>query len=88
MRGECQSSVLGDRLVLASDKQAVEHAIDTYKGEPSFANKDGVESLLSKGVDLKNSVAQVYLPDYAGVMQQLIESSPNGKLPPEALTQL
>ena len=83
------SSVLGDRLVLASDKQAVEQAIDTYKGEPSFANKDGVESLLSKGVNLKNSVAQVYLPDYAGVMQQLIESSPNGKqLPPEALTQL
>lgn len=80
------SSVLGDRLVLASDKQAVEHAIDTYKGEPSFANKDGVENLLSKGVNLKNSVAQVYLPDYAGVMQQLIESSPNGKqLPPEAL---
>lgn len=82
------SSVLGDRLVLASDKQAVEHAIDTYKGEPSFANKDGVESLLSKGINLKNSVAQIYLPDYAGVMQQLIESSPNGKLPPEALTQL
>ena len=80
------SSVLGDRLVLASDKQAVEQAIDTYKGEPSFANKDGVESLLSKGVNLKNSVAQVYLPDYAGVMQQLIESSPNGKhLPLEAL---
>ena len=80
------SSVLSDRLVLASDKQAVEQAIDTYKGEPSFANKDGVESLLSKGVNLTNSVAQVYLPDYAGVMQQLIESSPNGKqLPPEAL---
>ena len=83
------SSVLSDRLVLASDKQAVEQAIDTYKGEPSFANKDGVESLLSKGVNLKNSVAQVYLPDYAGVMQQLIESSPNRRqLPPEALTQL
>lgn len=83
------SSVLSDRLVLASNKQAVEHAIDTYKGEPSFDNKDGVESLLSKGINLKNSVAQVYLPDYAGVMQQLIESSPNGKqLPSEALTQL
>ncbi|HCF26560.1 MAG TPA: metalloendopeptidase [Cyanobacteria bacterium UBA11049] len=83
------SSVLSDRLVLASDRQAVEQAIDTYKGEPSFANKDGVESLLSKGVNLKNSVVQIYLPDYAGVMQQLIESSPNRKqLPPEALIQL
>ncbi|MCV4777640.1 DUF3352 domain-containing protein, partial [Escherichia coli] len=58
-------AVLGDRFVLSVQIQAVEHAIDTFQGEASFASKDGVDSLIAKGVDLKNTVAQIYLPDYA-----------------------
>lgn len=83
------SAVLGDRLVLSLQRQAVEHAIDTFQGEASFASKDGVDSLIANSVDLKNTVAQIYLPDYAGVVQQLIASNPNAaQLPPETLTQL
>ncbi|MHC5828129.1 MAG: DUF3352 domain-containing protein, partial [Nostoc sp.] len=58
-------------LVLAPEKQAVEKAIDTFKGQSSFASKEGASSILNQGVDVKNSLAQIYVPDYAGMVQQL-----------------
>ncbi len=82
-------AVLNDRLVLAFERQAVEEAIDTFKGEVSFASKNGIDSVLAKQVDLKNSIAQIYIPDYAGTVQELIASSANAaQLPREALAQL
>ncbi len=76
-------------LILAPEKQAVEKAIDTFKGQSSFASKEGASSILSKGVDVKNSLAQIYVPDYAGMVQQLAAGSQQAKqLPPQALTQL
>jgi hypothetical protein len=76
-------------LVLAPEKQAIEKAIDTFKGESSFASKEGASSILNKGVDVKNSLAQIYVPDYAGMVQQLAAGSPQTKqLPPQALAQL
>src|SRR5579883_2181969 len=73
-------------LVLAPQKQAVEHAIDTYKGEPSFASKEDVKGMLTKGVDIENTLAQIYVPDYASMVQNLSPKSPN-LLPPQTLTQ-
>ncbi|MEA5579164.1 DUF3352 domain-containing protein [Anabaena sp. UHCC 0451] len=76
-------------VLLAPEKQAVEKAIDTYKGEPSFASKEGASSILAKGVDVKNSLAQIYVPDYANMTQQLIALNPQARqLPPQALAQL
>ncbi|MEH2248599.1 DUF3352 domain-containing protein [Nostoc sp.] len=76
-------------LVLAPEKQAVEKAIDTFKGQSSFASKEGASSILNKGVDVKNSLAQIYVPDYAGMVQQLAAASPQAKqLPSQTLTQL
>ncbi|MEH2121466.1 DUF3352 domain-containing protein [Nostoc sp.] len=76
-------------LVLAPQKQAVEKAIDTFKGQSSFASKEGASTILNKGVDVKNSLAQIYVPDYAGMVQQLAAASPQAKqLPPQALAQL
>ncbi|MEH2057644.1 MAG: DUF3352 domain-containing protein [Nostoc sp.] len=75
-------------LVLAPEKQAVEKAIDTFKGQSSFASKEGASSTL-KGVDVKNSLAQIYVPDYAGMVQQLVAGNPQAKqLPPQSLAQL
>ncbi|MCC5602804.1 DUF3352 domain-containing protein [Nostoc favosum] len=77
-----------NHLVLAPKKQAVEKAIDTFKGQSSFASKEGASSIL-KGVDVKNSLAQIYIPDYAGMVQQLAAGNPQVKqLPPQALAQL
>ncbi|MEH2406670.1 DUF3352 domain-containing protein [Nostoc sp.] len=76
-------------LVLAPQKQAVEKAIDAFKGQSSFASKEGASTILNKGVDVKNSLAQIYVPDYAGMVQQLAAASPQAKqLPPQALAQL
>ncbi|RCJ40749.1 metalloendopeptidase [Nostoc minutum NIES-26] len=84
------SAVLNNsHIVLAPEKQAVENAIDTYKGQPSFASKEGASSILSKGVDVKNTLAQIYVPDYAGMVQQLIAASPQAKqVPQQTLAQL
>jgi hypothetical protein len=76
-------------LLLTSEKQSVEKAIDTYKGSPSFASKEGANTLLTKGVDVKNTVAQFYFPDYANTVQQLIAINPQAtQLPPASLKQL
>lgn len=83
------SAVLNNHLVLAPKQKAVEQAIDTFKGEPSFASIEGVDSILAKGVDVKNPIAQIYMPDYASLVQQLIATSPNtAMLPPATLAQL
>ncbi|MBE9005335.1 DUF3352 domain-containing protein [Fortiea sp. LEGE XX443] len=76
-------------LLLAPEKQSVEKAIDTYKGQPSFASKEGANNILSQSVNLQNTLAQIYVPDYAGMVQQLAAASPQGKpLPPQTLSQL
>lgn len=83
------SAVLNDHLVLAPAQKAVEQAIDTSKGAPSFASIEGIDSALSRGVDVKKPLAQIYLPDYAGMVQQLIAANPNAaQLPPQTLAQL
>ncbi|NHC35314.1 DUF3352 domain-containing protein [Scytonema millei] len=81
------SSILDGRVVLAPAKQAVEQAIDTYKGEPSFATKAGIDSTFAQSLQLKNPIAQIYLPDYASAVQQLTATNPAG-LPPQTLAQL
>lgn len=84
------SAVLNNTyLLLAPSKQGVEQAIDTYKGQPSFANKEGAKNILAKGLDLQNTVAQIYVPDYAGSIKQLIAANPQTTtLPPQSLEQL
>jgi hypothetical protein len=75
-------------LVLSPQKQAVEHAIDAYKGEPSFASQEGAESILKKGVDVENTLAQIYVPNYGNMVQKLIAANPQGtQIPPQTLAQ-
>ncbi len=84
------SAVLNNsQLVLAPEKRSVEQAIDTFKGQPSFATKEGASNILSKGVDVQNTLAQIYVPDYAGMVQQLVAASPQAtQVPPQTLNQL
>ncbi|MBD2440877.1 DUF3352 domain-containing protein [Nostoc sp. FACHB-110] len=76
-------------LLLAPQKQSVEKAIDTYKGQASFATKEDANSLFAKGINLQNTLAQIYVPDYTGMVQQLAAANPQARqLPPQALAQL
>jgi len=83
------AAVVKDYLVIASDRKGLEEAINTTKGQPSFASKPGAESLLKKGVDVQNSIAQVYLIDYAGAVQALTNgNNQTTSLPSATLEQL
>ncbi|WP_414577383.1 DUF3352 domain-containing protein [Anabaena sp. CCY 9402-a] len=84
------SAVLNNSyLVFSPEKPVVEKAIDTFKGQPSFATKDGASAVLAKGVDVKNSLAQIYIPDYAGMIQQIVAANPQTTtLTPQTLKQL
>ena len=76
-------------VVFAPNQKPVEYAIDTLKGEPSFATKEGAKEVLAKGVKLENTVAQIYVPDYGATMQQFIASnSRTAQIPPQTLAQL
>jgi hypothetical protein len=90
--GEKSSSytaVVKNYLVLAPEKKAVEQAIDTVKGEPSLASKADFGALLSKNVEMPNAIARIYIPDYAGTVQQLMASRPGAaSLPASSLDQL
>jgi len=76
-------------LLLAPERQALEKAIDTYKGELSFASKPETDKILSQSVDIKNSLAQIYIPDYANTVEKLTALNPQGRqLSPQNLAQL
>ncbi|MEA5583177.1 DUF3352 domain-containing protein [Nodularia harveyana UHCC-0300] len=77
-----------DYLVLSGEKLAVENAIETFQGEPSFASQEGRNKILTANADMKNILAQVYIPDYADMMEKLVAASPqNRQLPPQTLQQ-
>ena len=84
------TAVVKDYLVIASDRKGLEEAINTTKGQPSFASKPGADSLLKKGVDVQNAIAQVYLMDYAAAVQQLtsLNYDQTSTLPAATLDQL
>ncbi len=76
-------------VVVASSRRSVEQAIDTFKGEPSLLSKQGASEILSKGADLKNTVPQIFVPDYGGMVEAIIKSDPEtAKIPPKALESL
>ncbi|MDB9372560.1 DUF3352 domain-containing protein [Nodularia sphaerocarpa] len=83
------SAVLNNNhLVLAQSKPSVEKAIETSKGQPSFASKEAAKTILTTNADVKNILAQVYIPDYGVMMQQLVATSPQARqLPPQTLKQ-
>lgn len=83
------TAVVKDYLVIASDRPGVEEAINTTKGQPSFAAKPGAEGLLAKSVDVQNPLAHVYVVDYAAAVQQLTNvNNRTASLPAATLEQL
>lgn len=88
-KSSAYTAVLKDFLVVSPDKQAVEHAIDTFKGEPSLASKPNAKAFLTQEIEVKNPIARFYIPDYAGAMQELMKSNPKAEqLSPGVLDQL
>jgi hypothetical protein len=84
------SAILNNNhVVLAPERQAVEQAIETFKGQPSFASKKNARTLLTANGNVRNVLAQVYVPDYAAMVQNLLAASPESdSLPPQTLKRL
>lgn len=68
------SAVMGKHLALADEQSTLEKAIDTYQGAASLAQGDQSIKMLKEGVDLENSIAQIYLPSSTLLNQQLREN--------------
>jgi hypothetical protein len=84
------SAVLNNaEVVLSPERHTVEEAIDTFKGQPSFASKEGASNILAQGAEVQNPLVQVYVPEYGSVVQQLVASNPQApQLSPQAINQL
>jgi len=69
------TAILNDHLVVSPPRKSVELAIDTFKGEPSFANKTEAKAMFDKGVGMPNSIAQIYIPDYGNLLRKYVENN-------------
>ncbi|OKH38913.1 hypothetical protein NIES2119_07155 [[Phormidium ambiguum] IAM M-71] len=82
-------TLLNDRLVIAPEKKSLEAAIDTFKGEPSFADKVGAKLMLEKGIDLSNEIAEIYVPESKNVITELLDQNASiSQLTPTSVKQL
>jgi len=78
------STILNDRVLFSPSQNAVQQAIDTSKGEPSFLNKSGAFQVMGNDLNLENTLAQIYVPD----LQNLIANKQQTQLPPQTVLQL
>lgn len=76
------TAVAGDFLLISYDKKVLESAIDTYQGQPSFSSKPEVRKLLSQSLNLPNTLATIYIDDYAGIL------GADTNLPPQSRQEL
>ncbi|MDX2239161.1 MAG: DUF3352 domain-containing protein [Leptolyngbyaceae cyanobacterium bins.302] len=87
--GKTHATVIKDFLMVASDQKTIEAAINTNQGEASLASKPNAESVFSKSVEVKNAIAYVYFPDYAGAIQNFMNvSADTAEIPPVNMKQL
>jgi hypothetical protein len=83
------TAVVKDFVVLSSERQVVERAIDTLKGEPSFAQKADVQAFLRQPVTGQATIARFYVPDYTKAIQASLQgASKSAQFTPEMLEQL
>lgn len=76
-------------IVVADNQRLVEKSIDTIKGGASFVSKPGANEIFSKKPAVDNVIAQVYIPDYAGMVETLVKTNPQATpIPPQNLEQI
>ena len=61
-------ALLGNKIVISDEVTAIEQAIDTYRGEPSFASVTENQIALKQPLKLKNNLVNIYLTDYNNLL--------------------
>ncbi|PZO45033.1 MAG: hypothetical protein DCF19_00625 [Pseudanabaena frigida] len=78
------TAMVGDYLIVTPREQSTQKAIDTFKGEASLASSVSADDL-----KLKNTVAQIYIPNFGESIVELSALNPKAEtIPPESLEQL
>lgn len=82
-------ALLNEHLVISPEKKTLEAAIDTFKGEPSFADKVGAKLMLEKGIDLPNEIAEIYVPESQNALAEVLDKyGAISQLTPTSMQQL
>jgi hypothetical protein len=82
------TATVGEYLIVSPNEKSsgasIQKAIDTFKGEASLAS-----SINASPLNLKNTVAQVYIPNFGDSIIELSALNPNAEtIPPESLEKL
>lgn len=73
-------AILGNKIVVSDSILTVKQAIDTYKGEPSFASNPDNRKVLQEPLNLKNSLVQVYITDYDRLLESTFYNPNQGEI--------
>ncbi|MDJ0660134.1 MAG: DUF3352 domain-containing protein [Crocosphaera sp.] len=65
---------LDNRLVVAEKDHTIEIAIDSFQGAPSYADKPEVQELLKQSLSVKNTLLNIYIPNYSKTIEQFSEN--------------
>jgi hypothetical protein len=68
-------ALLGNKIVISDKIIAVQQAIDTFKGEPSFASDSNNQKALKQPFKLNNNLAQLYLTNYDRLIANTLTDS-------------
>lgn len=74
------TALIGDRLIMASDPEIMNLAIDTMNGRDSFADRMEAEKLAKQNNTKEKTLFQIYIPDYADVVKTSLSFSPTSRM--------
>ncbi|MGA1600940.1 MAG: DUF3352 domain-containing protein [Prochlorothrix sp.] len=87
--GRLYAATLGRYVALSPERQSIERTIDTSQGAAALADQPATDAALRSALTLENPLFHLYVPDYGGLINQLLVAAPNAApLPPETLAQL
>ena len=79
---------IDDRLIMASDSETMNQAIDTMQGGPSFVDKLERQKIRLKNSSKETALIRIYMPDYATLMKTSLRSSPKTRLAARSLDKI
>ena len=71
------SALIGNRLLLAEEKEVIEQAINAYKDDTSLADDPQNKKVFEQELDAGTTLGQVYFPNYGESVAKAIASKSN-----------
>ena len=71
------SALIGNRLLLAEEKEIIEGAIDAHKEDAAWADDAQTKAVFEQKLDVGTNLAQAYFPKYGEFINQGMEVDPD-----------